>query len=495
VRAAGFTDETRGANLHGRPTVRRNRSAAGHAGGRARQDVAVQTEEAGPRDGVWSPGRRALTLGLVLMITLVAFEAFAIATVMPKIKDDLGGIGWYGWVFSAFFLANLLGIVWAGHSSDHHGPARAFTVGLLLFALGLLLGGAAPAIGWLVAARAVQGLGAGAIPAIAYVAIGRGYPVHLQPRMFAVVSTAWVVPSLIGPGISGVVADTLGWRWVLLGLLPIVLVAGAIATPALRRLGAPGGDAPRDRRRDALIVTFGAALVLTAASSRSVVLAPVLAVAGLIFGGRAFARIMPPGTLRLSAGLPAAIALRGLATFAFFGTDAYVTLTLTSLRGAGLVLAGLPLTAAALTWTAGSWVQERAVLRVGPRAFVRTGCLIIACGVGGMIVVAQFAVPIGFAFVAWAVAGFGMGISYSPVSLVVLAEAPVGGEGTASASLQLCDVLGIALGTGVSGAIVAAGAALGWAGSATLTIAFAGCIVVAIIAAAGAVRLPAHVAR
>ena len=99
------------------------------------------TEQAGARDGVWAPGRRALTLGLVLMITLVAFEAFAIATVMPKIKDDLGGIGWYGWVFSAFFLANLLGIVWAGHSSDHHGPARAFTVGLLLFALGLLLGG------------------------------------------------------------------------------------------------------------------------------------------------------------------------------------------------------------------------------------------------------------------------------------------------------------------------------------------------------------------
>ena len=185
------------------------------------------------------------------MITLVAFEAFAIATVMPKIKDDLGGIGWYGWVFSAFFLANLLGIVWAGHSSDHHGPARAFTVGLLLFALGLLLGGAAPAIGWLVAARAVQGLGAGAIPAIAYVAIGRGYPANLQPRMFAVVSTAWVVPSLIGPGISGIVADTVGWRWVLLGLLPIVLIAGAIATPALRELGPPGGDAPPDRRRDA----------------------------------------------------------------------------------------------------------------------------------------------------------------------------------------------------------------------------------------------------
>ena len=314
--------------------------------------------------------------------------------------------------------------------------------------------------------------------------------------MFAVVSTAWVVPSLIGPGISGIVADTIGWRWVLLGLLPIVLIAGAIATPALRELGPPGGDAPPDRRRDAVVVTFGAALVLDCG-----VVAIHCARADPRRGRihrrwtHAFARIMPPGTLRLAPGLPAAIALRGLATFAFFGTDAYVTLTLTSLRGTGLVLAGLPLTAAALTWTAGSWVQERAVLRVGPRAFVRTGCLIIALGIGGMIVVAHFSVPIGVAFVAWAVAGFGMGISYSPVSLVVLAEAPAGGEGTASASLQLCDVLGIALGTGVSGAIVAAGAALGWAESAALMLAFFVCIVVAVIAATGAVRLPAHVAQ
>ena len=75
-----------------------------------------QPERGGHRDGVWAPGRRALTLGLVLMITLVGFEALAITTVMPKMKDDLGGIGWYGWVFRAFFLGNLLGIVPAGHA-------------------------------------------------------------------------------------------------------------------------------------------------------------------------------------------------------------------------------------------------------------------------------------------------------------------------------------------------------------------------------------------
>ena len=83
-----------------------------------------------------------------------------------------------------------------------------------------------------------------------------------------------------------------------------------------------------------------------------------------------------------------------------------------------------------------------------------------------------------------------MGLAYAPLSLVVLAEAPKGDEGTATASLQLCEVLGVALGTGTSGAIVAAGASLGWMQSRTLAIAFALCALFAIAAAVAASRLP-----
>jgi predicted MFS family arabinose efflux permease len=192
--------------------------------------------------------------------------------------------------------------------------------------------------------------------------------------------------------------------------------------------------------------------------------------------------------------LPAAVALRGLATFAFFGTDAYISLTLTSVHGTSTAVAGLPLTAAALTWTAGAWTQERFVMRVGPRAFVRVGMLVIACGIAGMIAVARFDVPVSVAVIAWAIGGLGMGLSYAPVSLVVLGQAPTGGVGTATASLQLCDTLGIALGTGASGAIVAAGAALGWTDAGTLTLAFSCCIAFAIAGAIGATRLPHEIA-
>ena len=112
------------------------------------------------------PRRRSLVarssrpeLGLVLTITLVAFEALAISTVMPLVADELGGIELYGWVFSAFFLGSLIGIVVVGGAIDRAGSALPFALGLGLFAMGLLIGGLAPSMPVLVAARFVQGLG------------------------------------------------------------------------------------------------------------------------------------------------------------------------------------------------------------------------------------------------------------------------------------------------------------------------------------------------
>jgi MFS family permease len=442
-------------------------------------------------DGVWAPGRRALTVGLVFTVTLVGFEGLAVATILKVIEDDLRDIGLLGWVFSAFFLGSLFGVVAAGRDADRHGPARPFVAGLALFAVGLVAGGFAPNMVVLVAARAVQGVGAGAMPAVAYVAIGRAYPPALQPRMFAVLSSAWVLPGLIGPAVSGAVAVAFGWRWVFLGLLPLVALAAAMTVRPLHALGAPGGDEPIDRRVDALTLVAGAGLVLAGASSHAAIVTPLLVAAGTVVGARAFVRLVPPGTVRLARGLPAAVALRGLATFAFFGADAYVAFTVTSVRHASIALGGIALTAATLTWTAGAWVQERRALRVGPQTFVRVGLLVIACGIGLMIVVAQLEVPAATAVLAWAIAGLGMGLSYAPLSLVVLAEAPTGAEGTASAALQLCDTLGVALGTGISGAIVAAGATFAWTRATALTVAFALCATFAIITAVAAVRLTA----
>src|SRR3954466_180181 len=107
--------------------------------------------EAPAREGLWSPAYRSLTRGLVLPITLVASEALAVSTILPDVRDDLGGIRLYGWVYSAFMLSSLVGIVAPGRAADRQGPAAPYATGLVLFASGLVVGGLAPSMPVLVA--------------------------------------------------------------------------------------------------------------------------------------------------------------------------------------------------------------------------------------------------------------------------------------------------------------------------------------------------------
>src|SRR5213079_382128 len=169
-----------------------------------------------------------------------------------------------------------------------------FGAGLALFAVGLLIGGLAPSMPVLVAARAIQGFGAGAIPAVAYVVIGSTYPDALRPRMFAVLSTAWVVPGLAGPALAAFVADHIGWRSVFLGLLPVVIVAGSLA---LRELRSVPGNPDRVARRvllDAVRVAAGAGLALAGLQARDIVLSALFVAVGLVLGVPALGKLMPP---------------------------------------------------------------------------------------------------------------------------------------------------------------------------------------------------------
>ena len=197
---------------------------------------------------------------------------------MPIVADELGDLELYGWVYSAFFLGNLVGIVLAGGALDRMPLHRPFAVGLALFAAGLLIGGLAPSMPILVLARFIQGLGGGAVAPTAYVAIGRVLPESLQPRMFAMLSTAWVVPGIIGPSIAAVVGEVAGWRWVFLGLLPLLLVAGGLAISALRGAStsaAPPRPSTADRRQrrpassPAIAAAAGAGFLVAALGSPS----------------------------------------------------------------------------------------------------------------------------------------------------------------------------------------------------------------------------------
>jgi MFS family permease len=237
-------------------------------------------------------------------------------------------------------------------------------------------------------------------------------------------------------------------------------------------------------------VVAGSGAALAALTSGVV---PVVAVGGIAGGGVlavSLRRMVSPRNLSAQPGLVATVLSRSLLTGCFFAGDAYVPYAIVTVRHAPTGLAALALTASTLTWTAGSWVQARYIARYGPRRLVRPGECLVAIGLGGMCVVLLPSVAPALAIVAWALAGLGIGIAYAPLSVTTLDRAAPGEEGRATSALQLCDVLGQALGTGVAGAIVAAGAGMGHGLGVALAFSFA--IAVAIIGVIAGAWLPSQ---
>jgi hypothetical protein len=288
-------------------------------------------------------------------------------------------------------------------------------------------------------------------------------------------------------------------------LLPLVLIAAVIAVPALGGLDrVPDADAAvvagedaepvddADRLIRVALLVLGVGLVLAGGTVGSPLLAVALIAVGLPIAVPAFLRLVPTGTTRLAPGLPAIVAVRGLLTWAFFGADAYVSLAATEGRGGSTRIAGAALSVCAVLWTCGSWSTERLLGRLGPRTLDRIGFLLIGLGATGMLATALW-LSAWCALVAWGIGGLGMGLAYSPLSVSMLGAAEPGREGQATASLQLCDTLGVSLGTGAGGALIALADARDWDASTGVALAFGLAILAAVAGLLAAARLPTRV--
>lgn len=424
--------------------------------------IEERTREGAPTS-IFSPTLRATSVGLLILITLIAFEAMAVAAALPTAARAVHGLGAFGWAFTGFLAANVVGMIASGQLSDNRGPRLPLGAGFGCFLAGLVLSGTATTMVQLVAGRIVQGLGGGLMITAVYVVIGQAYPERLRPPLFGATASAWVVPSLIGPVVSGALAQHASWRWAFLGLVPFTIAGGVLMIPVLRSLHRPERTgALRDPSRlvRALAVAGGVAALEQAGQHPSLA-AGGLAVAGLLALGWGLRPLLPAGAFRVRPGVAAPIALRGLLAGAFFGIEAVVPLSLSQQHGYGATAAGLPLTAAGFAWAAGSWWQGRVDDSRGPQAriaLIRTGFALMAVAAGVMALAAVPALPGWLAYPSWLLAGLGAGLTMSSVGVLMLKYTTDADRGADSAALQLSDATSSALTTGIAGVLVAAAA-------------------------------------
>ncbi len=415
--------------------------------------------------GAMSPELRPLTIGILAIITCAAFEAMAVVTAMPSVARELSGESSYGLAFSMYLTASLLGTVVAGSWCDRRGPRPALAVGMALMILGLLAAGAAPVFWLVTVGRAISGLGGGFMIVAVYVVIGRSFPQQAQPVVFGWLAAAWVLPALIGPVVSGFVTEQFGWRWVFLGVAPVVLAAVIIVWPKTRQLGpigAPEAGSARARTLRGLALAGGVfaaqwavvRLADTEAPGAGLVAGLVsLALAGIVVVLLVLPALLPPGTLVLARGLPSVIATRGLVNVAFFGTEAFIPLMLVSSRDISAGTAGLTLSAGALGWSAGSFVQARVTFERG--WLLVAGSSILSLSLGGFALATAVEAPLWVLAVVWSLSGFAMGMTLSSTSVLVLKLSPTTEQGRNSAALQISDQLGGVVGTAGAGALFA----------------------------------------
>ncbi|MEU4519558.1 MFS transporter [Amycolatopsis sp. NPDC024027] len=408
------------------------------------------------RSVLWSAEHRLTTIALLLVVTLVAFESMGVATAMPTLVADLHGLSLYSWPFTIFLISSVVATVLSGRIGDRRGPAPALLAGPMLFAAGLVVAGTASGMPTLLLGRALQGFGAGLLLVSVSLLIALTFTDHERPVIYAANAAAWVLPAVIGPSVAGVVTASVGWRWVFLGLVPLVAVGVLMLVVVVRRLPAhePATGGRRASVPQAIIAALGVAALTWAAQHQSLV-ALGYGTVGLIALGYALRTLLPSGTLTSRPGLPTVIASRALIAGAYAGMEAYLPLTMSAVHGYSPALAGLPLTITALGWSAASAAQGR-YLDWSREASLRTGFWLVAAGLVGFGLVSQPWFPGWVAFVACAVGGAGMGIAMPAISVLLLRYSPEGERGFNTSAMQLADWVGSALLIGLGGVLLGA---------------------------------------
>ncbi|GAB3535633.1 MFS transporter [Arthrobacter tecti] len=438
--------------------------------------------------GILHPTYRWVTIGTFALVFLGAFESLAVTTVMPLVSRELDGAALYALAFAGPLATGVIGMVAAGNWSDRRGPNTPLYASVAAFVVGLLIAGTAVSMPALVAGRLIQGLGGGAMTVALYVVVARVYPGALHAKIFAGFAAAWVLPSLVGPFIAGLVAELVSWHWVFLGVVFLVVPALAMLFPAMRGLrSVPESPVPWNLGRLAWAALAAIAVLGLNLSAEVPTAAGVLAVVALAVALFAVRPLVPRGTLSARRGLPSVILARGLASAAFFGAEVYLPYLFIERYEFPPALAGLTLTLGALAWAGASAVQGRMGDRLHNAFAVRTGSALVLAATLLALMTVVLDWPAAVAIAGWIFAGAGMGLMYPRLSVMMLALSTPQTEGFNSSALSISDSLGGALALATTGIVFTA---LTTAGAS-----FAGVFALTVVIAAVAVAVAPRVLK
>ncbi|MFI5523448.1 MFS transporter [Streptomyces platensis] len=440
---------------------------------------------------MFSGAYAAATSCFAAVMFLTGFAALAVVPVLPTAARDVDGVALFPLVAGCFVAASLLGGVVGGHWADRAGAQRPMAAGLVLAVATLLVSGAATSVWQLAAGRFLDGLAGGMIAVSVNTAIGQVYPDRLRPRVLALMSACWIVPSLVGPPLAGLVTEWWSWRAVFLGLAAVTVLPALIVVALLRgRFGAaapaPSGDqpAPRPALFVATAVSLGAALGQYGVSGRDL-RHLVCAMGGFALLMAFASRLLPRGTWCAARGLPVTVLLRGLGSGVFFTLEAYVPLLLVTDRNAPPVVIGLAFTGAAVAWAGASWVQGR-LERCPRHRLVVAGALVQALAVALAVAGTLPRTPAYTAASAMVVAAVGMGMYVPSLTVLSLTHSPPGRQGFAGSAMQTTQNLGQITVLGLSAVVLNACLGAGTTDSAAYTAAFglllAPCLLAAVLA-------------
>ena len=410
--------------------------------------------------------RGLVTLGILIGSFLAAVESTIVATAMPTVVAQFGGLAHYSWVFAGYMLTSTVTMPIWGKLSDLYGRRPFYLAAIGVFLLGSALSGASQSMSQLIAFRAIQGIGAGGLLPLGMILLGEMYTMAERGRTQAWFSAVWGISSIVGPLVGGYITEAINWRWVFYFNIPFGLAAGAIVGSAL--VESPRHDSPSIDYAGALLLMVSVAMLMLglgqagandALFSRGQVAAlfaaaTVGAIGLVAWERRAREPIIP---LDLFADrLVRTTTLSGFLTgVAMFGALSYVPLFVQAALGGTATEAGGVLSPLLLGWVSMSVVTGRILPRTGHRPLVLVGLSLVTAGFVGLASSSHDTAK-GWLYVQLGTMGMGMGLTMLSLLLALQASVPRNRLGIATSFAQFSRSIGGAVGVSVMGAIVAA---------------------------------------